>query len=260
MINEELMELLRRQFYLIIQKDEDMKNLKLALSNEQQFAKLSDKSKDTIYIVVKFLEGTLNYQEKLLPFTITAISERNKFELSQKLLTIFAETYNLQSNNEGTITQSYTNPVITSNFVEVYEGFHNVIQMSGMFLITEKANSFQLSYIDDNGEEKEVETITNTFSFDNTLDTQPFFNSQNMTKSTAKFGTITINATLYLVDNELMNKVVKIAFKQLPNNTKFNLKLKHKNGLELNEEFKLVNYTSEKAIGQLQVCSLTFTM
>ena len=132
--------------------------------------------------------------------------------------------------------------------------------MSGMFLVTEKANSFQLYYINDNGEEEEVETITNTFSFDNTLDTQPFFNSQNMTKSNAKFGTITINATLYLVDNELMNKVVTIAFKQLTNNTKFNLKLKHKNGLELNENFNLVNYTSEKALGQLQVCSLTFTM
>ena len=57
-----------------------------------------------------------------------------------------------------------------------------------------------------NNEEIEVETITNTFSYDNTLDTQPYFNSKNMTKSTAKFGTITINITLYLVDNEMLNR------------------------------------------------------
>ena len=30
--------------------------------------------------------------------------------------------------------------------------------------------------------------------------------------------------------------------------------------LELIEDFRLVNYTSEKAIGQLQVCSITFTI
>lgn len=260
MINEEIMELLRRQFHLIMLNDEELQNLNLSLSTEQQFTILGKKSKNTIYIVVKFLEGTLNYKEKLLPFTITAISEQNHFILCQKLLTLFADTYNLKSNDEGTMTQSYASPVVTENFVEVYDGFHNVIQMSGMFLVTEKSNSFQLYYINDNGEEELVETITNTFSFDNTLDTQPFFNTNNFTQSKAKFGTITINTTLYLVDNELMNKVVKIAFKQLTNNTKFNFKLKHKNGLEFNEEFNLVNYTSEKALGQLQVCSLTFTM
>lgn len=260
MINEEVIELLRKQFYLLMKKDEELQDLTLSLSTEQQFTKIKDKSKDTIYIVVKFLEGTLNYNEKLLPFTITAISERNKFELCQKLLTTYAETYNLTTNEDQTITQTYANPVITSNFVEIYEGYHNIIQMSGMMMITRNANSFQLSFKNESGEYEDVDTITNTFSFDNTLDTQPFFNSNNITQSKAKFGTITINATLYLTDTELVNKVVKIAFKQLSNDTKFSLKLKHKNGLELIEDFRLVNYTSEKAIGQLQVCSITFTI
>lgn len=262
MINEEVIELLRKQFYLLMQKDEELQDLTLSLSTEQQFTKIKDKSKSTIYIVVKFLEGTLNYNEKLLPFTITAISERNKFELCQKLMSIFAETNNLTTDEvaDVTITQSYANPVITSNFVEIYEGYHNVIQLSGMMMITKNANSFQLSFKNESGEYEDVDTITNTFSFDNTLDTQPFFNSNNITQSKAKFGTITINATLYLTDTELVNKVVKIAFKQLSNDTKFSLKLKHKNGLELIEDFKLVNYTSEKAIGQLQVCSITFTI
>lgn len=259
MMNEQVVELLTKQFYLSMREDDELKDLKLSISTEQQFAKIQDKTKNTIYIVIKFLEGTLNYQEKLLPFTLTAISERNKYELCLKLFTLFADKYNLTTNNEGTMTQSYASPVVVSNFVEIYEGWHNVIQMSGMMLVTKNANSFQLSFMKENGEYEEVDTITSTFSFDNTLDTQPFFNSNNITQSKARYGTITINIALYLTDIELINKVLKIAFKQLSNDTTFDFKLKHKNGLELVDSFKLVNYTTEKAIGQLQVCSMTFT-
>lgn len=262
MITEVVLDLIKRQFYYTMQDDIDFyENYKVIVTSELQYNKLKNKEKNTLYMVVRFLPASLNFGQKLMPITITAISERFSIKVCQRLLMDFAEKYNLTVNEDNTIQQVYTSPSVTSNFNEVYDGFRSILTMSGTYLITENANPYHLEFKKEDGTFEEIPAITLSVSFDNSLDTQPYFNSMNFTQSKAKFGTLTLNFTVYLTNNELTEKTLKIAYKSLPIDTEFVFKIKHLQGLEfLGEKFKLVNITTQKNVGELQMVVLTFTL
>ena len=50
------------------------KNYKLDVSLEQDFIKREKMTPDTIYVVIKFSQATVNYGQTTLPVTITALS------------------------------------------------------------------------------------------------------------------------------------------------------------------------------------------
>ena len=262
MITDDLIELIKRQISYTMQENEELYGkYKVIVSSELQYNKIKNKEHNTIYMVVRFLPASLNYGQKLLPIVITAISERYSVKVCQQLLMDFAEKYNLHCNEDSTVQQVYSSPSVTSNFNEVFDGFRSTLTMSGTYLITENANPYHLEYQKEDGSFEEVPAITLSVSFDNSLDMQPFFNSSNFTKSKAKFATLTLNFSIYLTNNELSNKTLKIAYKQLPIDTNFSFKVKHLQGIEfLGENFKLVNMTTQKNIGELQMCVLTFTL
>lgn len=262
MITDDLLELIKKQIYYTMQDDEEYyQGYKVVITNELQYNKIREKERNTLYMVVRFLPASLNFGQKLLPITITAISERYSIKVCQRLLMDFAEKYNLYVNEDSTIQQVYTSPSVTSNFNELFDGFRSVLTMSGTYLVTENANPYHLEYQKDDGSWEEVPAITLSLSFDNSLDTQPFFNTSNFTQSKAKFGTITINLSVYLTNNEMSLKALKIAYKKLSIDTGFAFKIKHLNELEfVGENFKLVNMTTQKNVGELQMVVLTFTL
>jgi hypothetical protein len=272
MINvETIMNLLTKEILEIMHSDEEYySQFTVILSNEQQFVKTADRKSGNIYIVVKFMEATLNFGQSVLPITISAVSERNKLEACQKLLLELAQAYNLTSSDDGTIKQVFTSPSVLSNFADVDFGFRSLMFMSGTFLISENSNPITslMASAENFGEEAEavlVNTISINANFDIQLDSQSFTTESNFTKSVGKIGTFTMNFTVYLQDDEFVNMVMAVVLKDttsMPDgiNSTFYFDLAFKNGSGFSSTpFKLANCTFQQNIGELPIMSMTFT-
>lgn len=255
---EEVMELLKRQIAIIMQNDEEYySNYKVYLSNEQQYVREKSREKDAIYIVVKFMQASLNFGQTILPVTINAIAERNKIEVCQRLLLELAQEYNLTTDASGKIKQTYTSPANMSSFNEMFDGFRSLFYMSGTFLISENANACKLLF---NG--VEVPCITFNQSFDINLDSQAFYSTNDMTSSVAMTGTHTISLTTYLVMNDFCNEVLRvITNKEGWNiNTGFTFTIQYKNSFSItNRTYHLVNCSIQQNAGELPMTTMTFT-
>lgn len=109
---------------------------------------------------------------------------------------------------------------------------------------------------------EEVDTLSTNFDMSINLDSQPFFNSMNFSKSIAKTGTITIGFSSYLLsDVELMNKALHIALKRKTDkiNDTFLLQLVFNNGDEMFDVFKLMSFNSQQQLGDIPTASMSFT-
>lgn len=138
-----MMRLIESQFNEIIYGgDCTYRGYFVTVAKEQDFNRIQDKHPNHIYIVVKFLAASLNYGQTLLPITITAVSEDRKLDVCQKLLFEFADRNNLKL-TDGKIKQFYTSPQVISNFEEIYDGFRSILYVSGSFLISEKALTYE---------------------------------------------------------------------------------------------------------------------
>lgn len=273
MIDEgKILELFGVQLQSIINANKEVfEGYNFTITNEMQFVK-NKKNKDElknnpkqIFIVVKFLPATLNYGQVLMPVIVNAIAEKNKLDVCYNLLIQYAETFNLEFNDDKTIKQYYSSPVVLSNFNEIGDGFRSLINLSGTFQISENANQVDAYYSDDEEHPILVPAISSTISFDVQLDSNSFYGISDRTKSRARVGTVCLNITTYLTDEDLCNKVLKIMLgynEEYPesSDTSFYFNLVFKNGLKLDrQEFKLANFTFEQRIGELPVCTMTFT-
>lgn len=258
MIDEqEILNLIATQLNKVIKNNEEVfDGYNFTISNELQFIKEKKKNNPKqIFIVVKFLQATINYGQVLMPILINAIAEKNKMDVCYRLLIEYAETYNLEFNNDETIKQYYSSPVVLSNFGEIGDGFRSLLTMSGTFQISENSNDFDVYY---NGEK--IPAISVNGSFDIQLESQAFYGAGDITTSNGKVGTFVVNITAYLDASELVNECIDVATNRVSVNTDFILDVKFKNGRKLsNTRFVLSNFTFEKNIGNLPVCTMTFT-
>ena len=274
---EDIMDLIEQQMIEIMRNDyEYYKNYNIRLSNEQYYISPEDrKEPNTIYIVVKFLPADITFNQNIIPITINAVSEYNKIEVCQRLLLEYAQTYNLQNDVwKGIINydQTYSTPQVMSNFSEVYFGYRNTFYMSGTFLLSYNSNPSKLYYIytDEEGKTHEVllDVINFTESFSIQMDSQPFFGTNNRTRSVGKFGTHTINFTVFLVDDEICRDVLKIVLidfndKDIITNKDINktykFKISYRNKQECVKDFKLVSFDKTNNAGEMPIASMTFT-
>ena len=268
MINEdEILELVGIELKSIIQSDlETFGQYDFTLTNELQYVKKKkDKSNPKqVFVVLKFYPATLNFGQTLLPIQLDVISEKNKLDVSKRLLTLFAETYNLEFNADKTIKQYFQSPSVMSNFNEIGDGYRSLLTLRGTLQISENANLSTLKYVIDSETQVELPLITFGMSFDIQLDTQSMYNESNFTKSWARVGTNIMTFTLYLTDTTFLNRILAIITKDfitMPNgiNTDFSFILGFKNGITLNTTMKLANAGIQQNIAELPVISLTFT-
>lgn len=268
--NDEILKLIEKQFIEIMRDDyEYYKNHEIVLSNEQYYVDPEDrKEQNTIYIVVKFLPAEINYNQNIIPITITAVSEYNKIEVCQRLLLEYAQTYNLKPDEDqnGTVfSQTYTTPQVMSNFSEVYYGYRTLFYMSGAILLSYNANpeTIYFLYEDENGNEQEQQIEAFSFNEDFTiqLDTQAFTNTYGFTKSLAQVGTHTISFIMRLTDDDFCNLILDIVNKTAKDgiSTDFKFKIRRKNGKQKIDIYKLKNYSGSREIGEMPVISCTFT-
>ena len=117
----------------------------IEVTNEMQFLEKKEGYRNRIYIVVKFAPATTFFGQTVLSFTVTAISEHNHCFVCQKLLSDYAQKYNLEQT--GYIQQIYETPSVILNFNEIYEGFAAVMAMSGTFVIAKDIARISFEYI-----------------------------------------------------------------------------------------------------------------
>ena len=276
---EKILDIIEKQFKFVMGEDPDYyEKYDIFLKNEQTYIDDYNRlSPNNIYMVVKFLPAEINYNQNIIPITITAISEHNKIDVCQRLLMEYAQYWNLKSDEDYqyldddrkiSYTQVYESPSIMSNFNEVYYGYRSVFMLSGSILISYNTNPCDLFYYYNVGEEKKsfkVEKITFSCSFDASLDTQPFIQNKNFTSSVVKFGTFCFNVTTYLTSDELCNKILKLIFRKEEMNNNFSFGISFRNQEELNDgepfklEYKLQNASIVNNIGELPLVSLNFT-
>lgn len=235
----------------------------LLIEEEQQFLREKDKKPKTIYLVVKLLPATINFGQTLLPIIIEAVSERNSLNFCQNLMMAYAETFNLTSNQNDTIKQYYSMPSVLSNFNTFDSGYRSLLSMTGTFQIAENQNNFKIKV---NGEKDFLPTITSNIVFDVQLETQAYYNTDDITSSKSKVATTIITFTMYFTNTTFCNKVLGIWTKDkvsYPNgiNTDFCFDIEFTNGTKItNQAFKLNNFSLQSNLGELTVASFTFTI
>ena len=268
---DDVMEIIKNQLVELMQEDyEYYKNYNFKLANEQYYIDPEErKEPGLIFIVIKFLPADINYNQNVVPFTITAVSEHNGLEVCQKLLLEYAQTYNLIDDiteKDVTYNQTYTTPQVMSNFSEVYYGYRNTFFMSGTFLLSYNTNPSKLYYVLSETEKYPVNNITFSEDFVVQTDTQPFFNTNNFVKSIGKYGTHTINFAMYLINDSeegnLCNKILEIIKGEKTNgvNETFKFEIVYNSGISYQKDFKLVSFSKSQNVGELPVISCTFTI
>jgi hypothetical protein len=267
---DELLFLIKNELVEVMEEDYNYyKDYEFLIDLEQSFLKNNDIKNDErkIFIVLSFGSSEIIFGQSAIPFSLKVMSEQNKLDVAQKLLLGFANKFNLHWNEENTIYQIIEAPVVSSNFNLVHEGFRSILITSGVFLIGKNANPYKLSYFSEEGNKwEEVPVITFQTSFANSLDTQPFFNTQNFTKSRAKFGTLSLSFSLYLTDSELINKVLSIMYRKLDIDTSFKFQIEHskvfttKDENAFNNDFKLVSVDTQKTLNEFQILTISFVL
>lgn len=217
---EEILRIIQGQLYDFVNKPENYdlyKDYKIVLSSEQQFMKLRDKNPNNIYMVVKYGSASIMFGQTVVPITINTLSEENKLNISQQLMTDFAEEYNLYRSSNNTIQQVWESPTVTGNFNPLYEGWRSLIRTSGVFVITKDAAYYELYYqygLDESTTPatplyQKIPTVTTSFTLANNPDSQPFYNTHDFTRSIITFGSFSLTfMTFLLTDNWVVSKVI----------------------------------------------------
>ena len=218
-----------------------------------------------IFIVIKYYPAVLNFGQILMPIQLDVISEANKIDIAKRLLYAFAETYNLEFNDDYTIKQYFQSPSILSNFNEIGTNYRSLMTMRGTLQISENSNLIKSISLVNGNEITNLGFITSNISFDVQLETQSLYNQDNITKSWARVGTLVLNFSIYLTNDSFCNKILSIIAKDNVNapdgiSTPFNLKILFKNSIEISQTFRFVNATIQQNMGELPVINLTFTL
>lgn len=275
---KKIMDIIEQQFLTVMNSDpEYYDKYNIILSNEQQYVKEKYRDKDSIYIVVKFIPGSLNFGQTLIPINFNALGEGNKLEVCQRLLLEYAQQFNLcepinisaSESGDGssyTIKQVYTQPQVMSNFNPTWNEFRSLFYMSGTFLLGKDSEAIKkITYYSslDQEEGSELNFINASWAFAIQLDSQAFYGTNSRTESKSKIATLTLNVTLYLKNDPLSLKTLKIAWNvdKEHNSIKdvFYLDVEFEDLTVEKMPFHLSNANCTQNIGEFPLLSLVFT-
>lgn len=277
---DRIMGIIRDQFLSVMESDPDYYGqYDIILSNEQQYVRERDKSPNNIYIVVKFVPGSINFGQNVIPININALGEGNKIEACQRLLLEYAQQFNLgdpitissEESGDGSsyiVKQIYTQPQVMSNFNQSWNEFRSLLFMTGTFLLGKNSVPITgITYYDDEDSETGVaiDFINASWEFSIQLDSQAFYGTNSRTVSKAKIGTLTLNMVSYFIDNAICSKIMGIAWNMqslAANGIKevFYLTVEFANGAVAEKmAFHLVNANCPQNLGEFPLISMTFT-
>lgn len=269
-IAEIIIERITSEFQSILNQDPSTYGgFNVVITNEQQYVKTLDKKPKTIFIVVKFLQGSRDYGQQRQPFTINAVSEQDSIDTCQKLMMDFSETYNLKAEyvpgEDGyTFRQSLSTVSAMTNFNEVWAGFRSVFYISGTAFIGIKSNPIKKIRITnaEYGDDNEIEFVSAQLSYGAQQDSQPFYGTNNFNRSVSKIGSLSVGFTIYAVKTPFFNDILNISMNKnnsVDINKTFNIEITFEGS---NEPFvipmKLNNMTLVQEVRDFPAVSLTF--
>lgn len=174
-------------------------------------------------------------------------------------LNIFTKHYFRWNSEENYFEYSSDDPQNTLDGVSM-----NLEQMKNLGITFEETLSDNIT-IEISVEKEEIEIIDYQTTCDIMLDSQPFYNTNNFSKSIGKIGTYLINLTAYMVDTPFLNKVTAIPdedFELAPDgvNTTFFIEIeKTKTKKSVIKRLKLVNVVDRGSIGEFPMITMVFS-
>lgn len=235
--------------YNYLDKEIEGSEINLVVYEEQVFAKQRSFLPNTIYVVIKYLQSTIQFFTETMPIQIMITCEQNQLSIAQSIINEFATTWNWRTqslviNNENVfIKHQYTSPVVLSNFMDVGNGYRSVIYFTGT--IYEMDGYVDVSLITIDSVNYEVIGLSEAYQM--TGNTQPV-GDQRIATTEKSMATYTISFDIPMVNNALTKKVFAIKKGSYSGNANFTIKLTY-------------NFPSDdKTFDSIDVSDLTFTM
>lgn len=208
---------------------------KIEVSDEQYFRKQEKNRtlrRGTVYLIVRFSAGSINYGSSVTPISIYGLGVANQVKPVQLLLGTFASYWTTKNLGEGLASQAenmlqvWNTPEVVSNFNVLDDDWRNLYRVTGNIVIGPHAVrlgtlTYYYKKIVNN---QEVETSENisimTFqdAYHASLDSQPFGNTNGFAQSEVNLSTYTFSISTYLLDNQLTRDVLAVrGFRYRPN-------------------------------------------
>jgi len=208
---------------------EMISNIKsIEISDEQSFIRKDREKKllqGTVYIVVRFGSGSINFGSSVTPITLMCVGTVNKVRPTQLLLGTFASQWTTKNLSSGQL-QVWNTPEVITNFNEIDSDFRNLFRLTGFVILGPAAvrvGTITYYYDHDNVDDEHSETISMMSVQDGyhaSLDAQPFGNTHGFAKSEVNFSTYTFSFSTYLLAGHLANDMLAVrGFRYRPNGT-----------------------------------------
>ena len=274
---EDIMQTIRNNFAEVMDEDENYYyGYNVQITDEQQFLRIKEAQHDTIFMVVKFGASTTFYGASVVPITISAISENNHCFICQRLLTDYAQKFNLADYGKDSVQQIYETPSVSLNFNEVYSGFRSVLTLSGTFVIAKNISfyNFIYNYKDEKGNDKQenLRLISSYFDYNGNIDSQAFFGTHNFAESVSKVASLSCGFSCYIFsDSQLIKDCMKIVAlagedgisvtDNINNKFSFTISFNDSNESSFNPitcNFKLINLSCSREVANIPMIGFSF--
>ena len=193
----------------------------IEVSDEQHFRRQEGNralKKGTVYIVVRFSGGAINYASSVTPVSVYALGVANQVKPVQLLLGTFASFWTTKNmlqdlqGAKGDMLQVWNTPEVVSNFNILDEDFRNLYRVTGNIVIGPQAvrlGTLTYYFQGQSGEMSEkINIMAFQDNFHSSLDSQPFGNTNGFVQSEANFSTYTFTISTYLLDCQLARDVL----------------------------------------------------
>ena len=206
-------------------------NIKGIIVSDEQFFRKQEANRalrrGTVYLVVRFSAGAINYDSSVVPISIYGLGIANQVKPVQVLLGTFASHWTtknlcdgLTANINGVPTslkdskkvQVWNTPEVISNFNVVDDDFRNLYRITGNVIIGPNAVRLgTLTYYYQKTVDGNTVEVPETISFmeaDTDLrsspDPQPFGDTYGFAKTEVQFSTDTLTISTYLLNTQLI--------------------------------------------------------
>lgn len=252
-----------------------IKGITVYVDDEQNYLKRKEVQSNSIYIVVKFGSASINYGASACPLSLIIFSTENKIKPVQKLLNAFCARWTLQPlQNWPTAQQSWNTASVAQNFMEMGNAYRSLLTMPGVVVIGKDVLDIDKIYYvfdEDEGRDgmEEIDIISYSDQFNNSLDTQPFGNTHGRATSVSKFSVFAFIISTYLTDSRFVRDCLlasgyfdpseKDDLEKGQNHT-FKFIIIYSNGYTIrNSEFKMTSMAVSKHIGAVNTLAVGFT-
>lgn len=271
---QSIIDTINSEFYTIKNSSDKFSDIEFEVGNEQFLAKTNMDKPNFIYILVRFGNSVTNFGQAVVPVTLEILGLNNEIDLTQEFLNTFANEYNRMPVNNA--TQLWLSPSVSTNMNPIYNGWRSLFLITGSFVIDNSLFKIkELRFYPVAGENNQyevIETIAFSDHGENSLNPQPYSDTNGRARSYGNFQTLGFSIVTYPdSDSALIQKIWnnKYDFTEPHQNDsfRFTFLFEHfnldSNGVPqetVKKEFKLHTCDFNQKIGETPVLTATFIL